>query len=106
MTHHGIFDSLARNAFDFRERGIAEFDKSPKRPARGRRRAAEAVCGRGRAYEYLPPVPIFFRPPPKNPDNRARRPATPKMLTPLPAKSGKHVHPARKILHDLPAHRQ
>ncbi len=30
MSHHGIFDSLTRNAFDFSERGIAEFDKSPK----------------------------------------------------------------------------
>lgn len=30
MTHHDIFDSLTRNAFDFLERGIAEFDKSPK----------------------------------------------------------------------------
>lgn len=28
--HHDIFDSLTRNAFDFLERGIAEFDKSPK----------------------------------------------------------------------------
>ncbi len=27
---HDIFDSLTRNAFDFLERGIAEFDKSPK----------------------------------------------------------------------------
>ncbi len=30
MTHHDIFDSLTRNAFDFLERGIAEFDKAPK----------------------------------------------------------------------------
>ena len=30
MTHNGVFDSLTRNAFDFLERGIAEFDKSPK----------------------------------------------------------------------------
>lgn len=30
MTHHDIFDSLARNAFDFLRRGIAEFDKYPK----------------------------------------------------------------------------
>ena len=30
MTHHDIFDSLTRNAFDFLERGISEFDKSPK----------------------------------------------------------------------------
>ena len=30
MTHHDIFDSLTRNAFDFLERGIAEFDKTPK----------------------------------------------------------------------------
>lgn len=30
MTQHDIFDSLTRNAFDFLERGIAEFDKSPK----------------------------------------------------------------------------
>lgn len=30
MTHHDIFDSLTRNAFDFLESGIAEFDKSPK----------------------------------------------------------------------------
>lgn len=30
MTHHDIFDSLTRNAFDFLERAIAEFDKSPK----------------------------------------------------------------------------
>ena len=30
MTHHDIFDSLTRNAFDFLERGITEFDKSPK----------------------------------------------------------------------------
>lgn len=28
--HHDIFDSLTRNAFDFLERGIAEFDKTPK----------------------------------------------------------------------------
>lgn len=28
--NHDIFDSLTRNAFDFLERGIAEFDKSPK----------------------------------------------------------------------------
>lgn len=28
--HHDIFDSLTRNAFDFLERGIAEFDKAPK----------------------------------------------------------------------------
>lgn len=28
MTHHDIFDSLTRNAFDFLERGIAEFDKA------------------------------------------------------------------------------
>lgn len=27
---HDIFDSLTRNAFDFLERGITEFDKSPK----------------------------------------------------------------------------
>ncbi len=30
MTHHDIFDSLTRNAFDFLERGISEFDKAPK----------------------------------------------------------------------------
>lgn len=30
MTHHDIFDSLTRNAFDFLERSIAEFDKTPK----------------------------------------------------------------------------
>ena len=30
MTHHDIFDSLTRTAFDFLERGISEFDKSPK----------------------------------------------------------------------------
>src|SRR6218665_3323530 len=30
MTHHDIFDSLTRNAFDFLERGISEFAKSPK----------------------------------------------------------------------------
>lgn len=30
MTHQDIFDSLARNAFDFLERGISEFDKKPK----------------------------------------------------------------------------
>lgn len=30
MMHHDIFDSLTRNAFDFLERGIAEFDKAPK----------------------------------------------------------------------------
>jgi hypothetical protein len=30
MTHHDIFVSLTRNAFDFLERGIAEFDKAPK----------------------------------------------------------------------------
>jgi hypothetical protein len=30
MTHYDIFDSLTRNAFDFLERGIAEFDKKPK----------------------------------------------------------------------------
>jgi hypothetical protein len=30
MTHRDIFDSLTRNAFDFLERGIAEFDKAPK----------------------------------------------------------------------------
>lgn len=30
MTHHDIFYSLTRNAFDFLERGITEFDKSPK----------------------------------------------------------------------------
>jgi len=30
MTHQDIFDSLTRNAFDFLERGISEFDKSPK----------------------------------------------------------------------------
>lgn len=30
MTHHDIFDSLTPNAFDFLERGIGEFDKSPK----------------------------------------------------------------------------
>ncbi|MDR0576050.1 MAG: hypothetical protein LBI87_00550 [Candidatus Accumulibacter sp.] len=30
MTHHDIFDSLTRNAFDFLERAIAEFDKYPK----------------------------------------------------------------------------
>lgn len=30
MKQHDIFDSLARNAFDFLERGIEEFDKSPK----------------------------------------------------------------------------
>lgn len=30
MTHHDIFDSLTRNAFDFLERGIAEFDQTPK----------------------------------------------------------------------------
>lgn len=29
MKQHDIFDSLARNAFDFLERGIEEFDKSP-----------------------------------------------------------------------------
>ena len=28
--HRDIFDSLTRNAFDFLERGIAEFDKAPK----------------------------------------------------------------------------
>lgn len=28
--HHDTFDSLTRNAFDFLERGIAEFDKAPK----------------------------------------------------------------------------
>ena len=27
---HEIFVSLTRNAFDFLERGIAEFDKAPK----------------------------------------------------------------------------
>jgi hypothetical protein len=30
MTHHDIFNSLTRNAFDFLGRGIAEFDKAPK----------------------------------------------------------------------------
>ena len=30
MMHHDTFDSLTRNAFDFLERGIAEFDKMPK----------------------------------------------------------------------------
>ncbi len=30
MNHDDIFDSLARNAFDFLERGIEEFDKAPK----------------------------------------------------------------------------
>lgn len=30
MNQHDIFDSLTRNAFDFLERGISEFDKSPK----------------------------------------------------------------------------
>jgi hypothetical protein len=30
MTHDDIFNSLTRNAFDFLERGIGEFDKSPK----------------------------------------------------------------------------
>lgn len=30
MDQHDIFDSLARNAFDFLERGIDEFDKAPK----------------------------------------------------------------------------
>ncbi len=30
MTQHDTFDSLTRNAFDFLERGIAEFDKTPK----------------------------------------------------------------------------
>ena len=30
MDQHNIFDSLTRNAFDFLERGIAEFDKAPK----------------------------------------------------------------------------
>ena len=30
MSQHDIFDSLARNAFDFLERGIGEFDKTPK----------------------------------------------------------------------------
>lgn len=30
MNQHDIFDSLTRNAFDFLERGIGEFDKSPK----------------------------------------------------------------------------
>ena len=30
MNQHDIFDSLARNAFDFLERGIGEFDKAPK----------------------------------------------------------------------------
>ena len=30
MSQHDIFDSLARNAFDFLERGIGEFDKAPK----------------------------------------------------------------------------
>ena len=30
MYQHDIFDSLTRNAFDFLERGIAEFDKAPK----------------------------------------------------------------------------
>jgi hypothetical protein len=30
MPHREIFDSLTRNAFDFLERGIAEFDKTPK----------------------------------------------------------------------------
>ncbi len=30
MTHHDIFDSLTRNAFDFLERGIVEFDQTPK----------------------------------------------------------------------------
>ena len=28
--HHDIFDSLTRNAFDFLERGIVEFDQTPK----------------------------------------------------------------------------
>ncbi len=30
ISHHDIFDSLTRNAFDFLERGIAEFDKNAK----------------------------------------------------------------------------
>ena len=30
MKQNDIFDSLTRNAFDFLERGIAEFDKTPK----------------------------------------------------------------------------
>lgn len=30
MSQHDIFDSLARNAFDFLERGIGEFDTAPK----------------------------------------------------------------------------
>jgi hypothetical protein len=30
MNHEDIFESLTRNAFDFLERGIAEFDASPK----------------------------------------------------------------------------
>ncbi|MGF6465268.1 hypothetical protein [Paraburkholderia youngii] len=30
MDHHDIFESLTRNAFDFLERGIGEFDKAPK----------------------------------------------------------------------------
>jgi hypothetical protein len=30
MTQHDIFDSLTRNAFDFLERGIEQFDKAPK----------------------------------------------------------------------------
>lgn len=30
MMEHDVFDSLTRNAFDFLERGIDEFDKSPK----------------------------------------------------------------------------
>ena len=30
MDQHDIFDLLTRNAFDFLERGIAEFDKAPK----------------------------------------------------------------------------
>ncbi len=30
MDQHDIFDSLTRNAFDFLERGITEFDKAPK----------------------------------------------------------------------------
>lgn len=30
MMQHDIFDSLTRNAFDFLERGIDEFDKTPK----------------------------------------------------------------------------
>ncbi|WP_265289347.1 hypothetical protein [Verminephrobacter eiseniae] len=30
MTHHDIFDSLTRNAFDFLEHGIAELDKVQK----------------------------------------------------------------------------